>query len=109
MLADGVEKGCVMPAAVVSPTRKDERLEARVSAETKALFQEAATLQGQSVTDFVVGSAVESARRVLREKELIELTQRDRIAFVESLLNPPLPNRRLREAARRYKQVFGNQ
>jgi uncharacterized protein (DUF1778 family) len=96
-----------MPATVASPTRKDERLEARVSAETKALFQEAATLQGQSLTDFIVGSAVESARRVLREKELIELTQRDRIAFVESLLNPPLPNQRLQEAARRYEQVFG--
>jgi uncharacterized protein (DUF1778 family) len=98
-----------MRATVTSPTRKDERLEARVSAETKALCQEAATIQGQSLTDFIVGSAVESARRVLREKELIELTQRDRIAFVDSLLNPPLPNQRLREAARRYEQVFGNQ
>jgi uncharacterized protein (DUF1778 family) len=98
-----------MPATTVSVTRKDERLEARVSAETKALCQEAASLQGQSLTDFIVGSAVESARRVLREKELIELTRRDRIAFVDSLLNPPLPNQRLQKAARRYKQVLGNQ
>jgi uncharacterized protein (DUF1778 family) len=97
----------------MSPTtagarRKDERLETRVSAEAKALCQEAARLQGQSLTEFVVGSAVEIARRILREKELIELTQRDRIAFVNSLLNPRLPNRRLRQAARRYEQVFGN-
>jgi uncharacterized protein (DUF1778 family) len=96
-------------SATVPSTRQKERLEARVGAETKALLQEAATLQGQSLTDFIVGSAVESARRVLREKELIELTQRDRIAFVDSLLNPPLPNQRLREAARRYEQVFENQ
>jgi uncharacterized protein (DUF1778 family) len=93
----------------VTSTARKERLEARVSAETKALCQEAATLQGQSLTDFIVGSAVESARRVLREKELIELTQRDRIAFVDSLLNPPLPKQRLQKAARRYEQVFGKQ
>jgi uncharacterized protein (DUF1778 family) len=95
-------------AAGRGPTRKDERLEARVSAETKALCQEAAAIQGQSLTDFVVGCAIESAKRILREKELIELTQRDRLAFVSSLLNPPSPNRRLREAARHYQQVLGN-
>lgn len=95
-------------STMTSAIRKDERLEARVSAETKALCQEAAASQGQSLTDFVVGSAVESAKRILREKELIELTQRDRYAFVDSLLNPPPPNQRLREAARHYEQVFGN-
>jgi uncharacterized protein (DUF1778 family) len=97
-----------MSPTPASATRKGERLEARVSPEAKAICQEAARLQGQSLTDFVVGSAVESAKRILREKELMELTQRDRIAFVNSLLNPPLPNRRLRQAARRYEQVFGN-
>jgi uncharacterized protein (DUF1778 family) len=90
-----------------SATRKDERLEARVSAETKALCQEAAAVEGRSLTDFIVGSAVESARRILRERELMELSQRDRKAFVDSLLTPPPPNRRLRKAARRYEQVFG--
>jgi uncharacterized protein (DUF1778 family) len=97
-----------MSPTVASTTRK-ERLEARVSAETKALCQQAATLQGQSLTDFIVGSAVQSARRVLRDKELIKLTQRDRMAFVSSLLNPPAPKQRLQKAARRYEQVFGKQ
>jgi uncharacterized protein (DUF1778 family) len=84
-----------------------ERLEARVSPETKALFQEAATLEGRSLTDFVVSSAVESAKRVIRERELMGLSRRDRMAFVDSLLNPPAPNARLQKAARRYKQVLG--
>jgi uncharacterized protein (DUF1778 family) len=86
-------------------THKVERLEARVNAETKALCQEAANLEGRSLTDFIVASAVESARRVIRERELIDLSRRDRKAFVASLLNPPTPNRRLQEAARYYKQV----
>jgi uncharacterized protein (DUF1778 family) len=93
--------------SLASATRKEERLEARVSAEAKALCQEAASLEGRSLTDFIVGSAVESARRVLRERALIELSQRDRNAFVASLLNPPLPGHRLKEAARRYERVFG--
>jgi len=96
-----------MAAGTVSATRKDERLEARVSAEAKALCQEAASLEGRSLTDFIVSSAVESARRILRERALIELSQRDRNAFVGSLLNPPLPSQRLRKAARRYERVFG--
>ena len=86
---------------------KVKRLEARVNAETKALCQEAANLEGRSLTDFIVASAVESARRVIRERELIDLSQRDRKTFVASLLNPPLPNRHLQDAARYYEQVIG--
>jgi len=96
-----------MAARKVRVTRKHDRLEARVSAEAKALCQEAASLEGRSLTDFIVSSAVESARRILRERALIELSQRDQNAFVESLLNPPLPGRRLQEAARRYERVLG--
>jgi uncharacterized protein (DUF1778 family) len=87
--------------------RKEERIEARVNAKTKALCQEAANLEGRSLTDFIVASAVESARRVIRERELIDLSRRDRKAFVASLLKPPSPNRRLRDAARYYEQVTG--
>ena len=87
--------------------RKVERIEARVNAETKALSQEAANLEGRSLTDFIVASALESARRVIRERELIDLSRRDRKAFVALLLNPPSPNRRLRDAARHYEQVMG--
>jgi len=87
--------------------RKVERIEARVNAETKALCQEAANLEGRSLTDFIVASAAESARRVIRERELIDLSRRDRKTFVASLLHPPSPNRRLRDAARYYDRVMG--
>ncbi|MGA2986657.1 MAG: DUF1778 domain-containing protein [Terriglobia bacterium] len=94
-----------MPATLM---RKEQRLEARISPEAKALCQEAAALEGRTLTDFIVGCAVESATQILRDRELINLSQRDRSAFVASLLNPPLPNQRLKEAARRYEQVLGN-
>jgi uncharacterized protein (DUF1778 family) len=86
---------------------KTERLEARVSADTKALCQEAASLQGRTLTDFVINSAVEAARRTLQENEFLQLTYRDRVAFVETLLNAPTaPNAKLRQAAERHAQIF---
>lgn len=86
---------------------RDARLEARVPRETKALWQRAAAVQGKNMTEFVVSSAIEAAHRVLRESELADLTRRDRIAFVEALLHPPAPNARLRKAAARHAQAFG--
>ncbi|HEX4810853.1 MAG TPA: DUF1778 domain-containing protein [Bryobacteraceae bacterium] len=86
---------------------RNERLEARVSRETKKLCQRAANIQGCTLTDFVVNSAVEAAKRIVKGNEFVELTQRDRVAFVEALLNAPAPNARLRKAAERHAQTFG--
>jgi uncharacterized protein (DUF1778 family) len=86
--------------------RREERLEERVSRATKALVQKAADIQGRSVTDFVVNSAVEAAMRTVQENEFMHLTQRDRVAFVETLLNAPAPNARLKKAAQRHSQMF---
>ena len=89
-----------------SPAPKGERLEARLSRKAKALCQKAATIQGRSLSDFVISSAVEAATRIVRENEFVLLTQRDRIAFIETLLNPPAPNSRLQKAAERHRRVF---
>jgi uncharacterized protein (DUF1778 family) len=84
-----------------------ERLEARVSGETKALCQKAANIQGRTLTDFIVNSAVDAARRAVRESEFLELTYRDRVAFVEALLRAPKsPNAKLRKAAKRHARTF---
>lgn len=92
-----------MPARNNAVARAD-RLEARIPAGLKAVLVRAAALQGQSLTDFVVSSATESARRVIRESELLDLTERDQVAFAEALLNPPSASARLRAAADRYRK-----
>lgn len=86
---------------------KTARLEARVSAEEKKLFQHAAALQGRSLTDFLVTSAHEAARKTVQEHEIMELSARDRKAFVAALLHPPAPGRRLKKAVKRYKDTLG--
>lgn len=95
--------GAKKPAA----RRRAERLEARVTAEQKALIERAAALQGRSVTDFVVTSVQEAARRAIEEHEVLALSVRDSHAFVEALLNPRPVNDRLRETVRRYRDMTG--
>ncbi len=81
-------------------TVKRERLEARMSREQKALIERAAQLQGRSITDFLIASAQQEVERVIHEHEVMVLSLRDSVDFVEALLNPP-PNEALREAFRR--------
>jgi uncharacterized protein (DUF1778 family) len=88
-------------------TAKTARLEARLTDEQKALFQHAADLTGRSLTQFVVSSAQEMAARTVREHEVLTLSGRDRQVFVDALLRPISPNKRLRQAAKRYKSVSG--
>lgn len=88
-----------------SPRKRGERLEARITAAQKALIQRAADLQGRTLTDFVIASVQEAARRAIEEMEIIRLNAAESRAFAEALLTPPKPNRALREAAKRYRAL----
>lgn len=94
-------------SAAGAASGRSERLEARVSADQKQLFQRAAELQGRTLTDFVIASVHEAAVRALDEAQTIRLTQRESRAFAEALLNPREPSPRLRQAARRYLDAAG--
>lgn len=89
--------------------RKRERLEARITPEQKALFQRAVDLSGRSLTDFVVSAVQNAAEETIRTQQVIQLSERDSLLLAEVILNPREPNERLREAARRYRDVYGDQ
>ncbi|GLS39185.1 hypothetical protein GCM10010869_47820 [Mesorhizobium tianshanense] len=96
-------------AATTSRGRvRGERLEARVTADQKSLIEHAAALQGRTVTDFVLTSVQEAARRAIEEHQRIDLSVRDSRAFVEALINPQPVNDRLRETVRRYRRAPGS-
>lgn len=84
-----------------------QRLETRVTAEQKNLIERAAALQGRSLTDFVLTSVQDAARRAIEEHHQLELSVRDSEAFVNALLNPKPVNDRLRETVRRYREATG--
>ncbi|MDX8461801.1 DUF1778 domain-containing protein [Mesorhizobium humile] len=86
---------------------RGERLETRVTADQKSLIEHAAALQGRTVTDFVLTSLQEAARRAIEEHKRLELSVRDSRAFVDALINPKPVNDRLRDTVRRYRQATG--
>jgi uncharacterized protein (DUF1778 family) len=87
-----------------SPESANERLEARVTARQKALFREAADLQGVTLTDFIVSSVHQAAVRTLEARHVLELSRQDQRVFVEAVLRPPAPNARLRTAWSRHSR-----
>jgi uncharacterized protein (DUF1778 family) len=94
-------------AAVKVPTpARNERLEARISADQKDLFLRAAELQGRTLTDFVIASVHAAAVRTIAEMQSIGLTAEESRAFAEALLNPREPAPRLKAAAQRYIEIL---
>lgn len=88
-----------------SAKARGERLEARISADQKGLFQRAAALQGRTLTDFVVASAHEAAIRTIDEMQTIRLSEAESHAFAEAVLAPREAASRLRAVARRYVEA----
>ena len=84
-----------------------DRLEARVTAQQKALFREAADLQGVTLTDFIVSSVHQAAVRALEARHVLDLSRRDQQVFVQTVLRPPAPNARLRTAWLRHTRAEG--
>jgi uncharacterized protein (DUF1778 family) len=87
-------------------SRKDERLEARITPAQKHLIARAAALRGCTVTEFVVVSAQQAASEAIKDFELLTLRDSARDIFVNALLHPPAPNQAARAAAKRYKKAM---
>lgn len=62
-----------------------------------------------TLSEFVVASAQDAARRVIAEHESIRLSREEQLAFVQALLNPPEPNARLKRAAKAYRKRLASQ
>ena len=84
------------------------RLEARVTPETKSLLQQAADLEGRTLTDFVISSVQAEAYRVIERHQKLKLSREESQAFVDVLLNPPTPNDALKSAALRHAKVISS-
>lgn len=90
-----------MPGA---PSRKTERLEARVTRDQKRTIARAAQMRGVSFTDFVIMTTHQAATEILKDAQMLYLRGEAQESFVAALLHPPEPNRAARAAARRYKE-----
>ena len=88
-------------------SRKQERLEARVTPAQKRLIERAAALRGTSVTDFVVASAQQAATDAIKEFDVLYLRDEAREVFINAVLHPSAPSDTARAAAERYRKRVG--
>jgi uncharacterized protein (DUF1778 family) len=92
---------------VTMTTTKIERLDVRLLPADKNLVEQAAAVQGQSVSAFTVATLREKAQEVLAKAQATLLTRRDLELFSKILDSEEAPNAALRAAARRLKRARG--
>ena len=86
---------------------KRDRMHLRLDAKTKRKLERAAAYEETSISDFVLANAVAAAERVIDSHEKITLQTKDWDAIYDALINPPEPNEKLKNAARRYRERVG--
>lgn len=86
-------------------TAKDARINFRLTPELKRTIEDAAAQMGQNVSDFAISTLLQSARKILNEQNVTELSQRDRQVFAAMLDEETTkPNDALVKAVKRYKK-----
>ena len=86
------------------PPLRRKRLGFRLDRRTKELIERAARLEHRTLTDFCVTTLADTARRRVAEHETLILSERDRRAFFDALVNPPESNERLVRALAEHKR-----
>lgn len=85
---------------MATPTNRERKARTgrfgfRVDEQTKALIERAAQLERRKVSDFCLTILADAARQTIAEHEALALSERDRAAFFEALVDPPEPSDRL--------------
>jgi len=86
---------------------RTERTEARLLPEQKKRIEQAASIKGLSVSDFIVQHADEAAIKTIESHNAWVLSEKDMEFLVQTLLNPPEPSAKMKAAAKRYKEWAG--
>ena len=83
------------------------RFDTRLPKEQKEFFEYAARLGGfRTLTEFIITSAQERAKKIINEHNNILASKRDREIFFKAIMNPQKPNDKLRDAALRFKEAI---
>src|SRR5262245_12047248 len=81
--------------------RKDDVIQIRASAETKALLNRAATLRGQKLSEFMLESARRHAEEAILDQRIFFLDEEAHAKFLAMLDAPVKPTKALRALMRR--------
>lgn len=76
---------------------KTERINIRVSLEKRAFIEEAATLRGQSLSEFMLASAAEAAENQMLDQSIFQVDAKAFKLLERQLASPAKPNKKLQD------------
>ncbi|HEY9685028.1 MAG TPA: DUF1778 domain-containing protein [Drouetiella sp.] len=88
--------------------KKEERIDARLTAEAKQQIDQAAALQGRSTSDFMVQAALKEASQVIEQQRIVRLTVDESVALAQLMCKEPQINKASVEAMRRHNKIIGS-
>lgn len=88
--------------------KKEERIDARLTAEAKQQIDQAAALQGRSTSDFMVQAALKEASQVIEKQRISRLTIEESVALAELMASEPKVSEASVAAMRRHQQIIGS-
>ncbi|WP_022964686.1 type II toxin-antitoxin system TacA family antitoxin [Halopseudomonas pelagia] len=74
---------------------KQERINLRLKCSAKKALEHAASLEGKTVSNFILASALAHAEKTIHEHEVVSLNEQHSEAFFEALAKPVLFNKKL--------------
>ncbi|MCR9016797.1 DUF1778 domain-containing protein [Aquiflexum gelatinilyticum] len=90
-------------------TKERVRFDVRLPKEQKQFFEKAAYLGGyRNLTDFVILTVQEKAKKIIKEKEQVLASERDAEIFFDAITNPKEPSENLIKALDDYKTFLSN-
>lgn len=84
---------------------KEDRVEFRTSHQERVQFEAAANFLGINLSAFLRMAALERSAEIVRENNILLLSDKDRDTFLNALENPPKPNKNLKKAFSEYKKL----
>ena len=85
---------------------RDSRIDLRVTAEQKALLEQAASLSGVSLSAYTLLHLIPKAQQDLERQQRLTLSNRDRDLFLSAIVNPPKLEGKLKTAIAKYQQKY---
>lgn len=86
--------------------KNDGRVTARIPQQIKETLEQAASLSGSTLNQFIVSAALKEAQQVLEAERVIELSERDAERVFSLLDNPTTANERLKAAIAKHQEFF---
>lgn len=84
---------------------KKQRIDLRLNEDDKHMIEEAAAMTNQSISQFMVSTASERAAEVIDQHRRLLLNEASWNLVMDAITNPPVPNDRLKRAAKRLQEL----